>query len=76
MEDSKHRKELARIGVAQVEICDCGMIYLGVGPVTVKLSPEAFEQVVKGVNLAERALASPQAMAGTILPFGPRPVLS
>lgn len=56
MEHGNSLKPLARHGVAHIDLCDCGMVYFGVGPITVKLSREAFEQVLEGVRLAERAL--------------------
>ncbi len=64
MEHGKSLKPLARLGVAHIDLCDCGMIYFGVGPVTVKLSKEAFEQVARGVRAAEQALNEPQASVG------------
>lgn len=63
MDHGKSLKPLARNGVAHIDLCDCGMIYFGVGPVTVKLSREAFEQVARGVFDAERTLAQPAAPA-------------
>jgi len=77
MEHGKSLKPLARSGVAHIDLCDCGMIYFGVGPVTVKLSREAFEQVARGVFDAERSLAQPAAPVATpqadnIVLFPPR----
>ncbi len=80
MEHGKGLKPLARLGVAHIDLCDCGMVYLGVGPVTVKLSREAFDQLVQGVRVAERALNEPQALSAAPLPasnivrFAPRPI--
>jgi hypothetical protein len=73
MEHGKSLRNLARQGVVHVDLCDCGMIYFGIGPVTVKLSKEAFEQVVRGAAAAERALNHPPTSgAGNVLSFGPR----
>lgn len=79
MEHGKGLKPLARLGVAHIDLCDCGMVYFGVGPVTVKLSREAFEQVVQGVIAAERALTQPAAQLAplpgpNIVRFAPRPI--
>ncbi len=78
MEHGKTLKPLARQGVTHIDLCDCGMIYFGVGPVTVKLTKEAFEQVTQGVLAAQRTLAAPQGSApkagSNIVRFTPRPL--
>ena len=58
-----HQIELARMGVTQISHSRCGMIHLGIGPVTVKLSPEAFAQLAKGVMKAHQALCHPAVSA-------------
>jgi hypothetical protein len=80
MDHGKSLKPLARLGVAHIDLCDCGMVYFGVGPVTVKLSKEAFEQVFQGVVAAERALHAPAKLpddvVGNVVAFAPRPLPS
>ena len=78
MEHGKSLKPLARSGVTHIDLCDCGMVYFGIGPVTVKLSREAFEQVVRGVLAAERTLVQPESgpavpAKGNVVAFAPRP---
>jgi hypothetical protein len=82
MEHGKGLKPLARQGVAHIDLCDCGMIYFGVGPVTVKLSRDAFDQLARGVVAAERALTQPEsppalpASATNVVAFTPRPIVT
>lgn len=53
--EHQHRT-LAKQGVTQIEQCGCGMLSVGIGPVTVKLSPQAFAQLVDGIREADRKL--------------------
>lgn len=73
MEHETDRQILARRGVAHIDRCGCGMIQLGIGPVTVKLSLEAFVQVAEGVREAQCRLSVPsqQQNEGRVVPFAP-----
>ena len=68
---NEHYTELARHGCTHIDQCGCGMIYVGIGPATVKLSREAFAQLVRGVNLAEKAL-NRTSEPGQLLSIAPR----
>ncbi len=73
MESHHARRPLASNGISQVEACPCGMIYLAIGPVTVKLSPDALEQVTRSLNQARQALLAGKPPAA-VLPMGPRAI--
>ena len=58
-DDKGHYEEIARFGITLIKTCGCGMVHLGIGPVTVKLTREAFGQVAEGVQQARRLLEAP-----------------
>ncbi len=53
----EHFEEITRVGVTLIKTCGCGMVHLGIGPVTVKLTRDAFRQVADGVRQAESRIA-------------------
>ncbi len=56
MHTDEHFREIFRAGIARIQACDCGMVHLGIGPVTVKLTPEAFTQALQAMLQAERLM--------------------
>ncbi|WP_157268059.1 hypothetical protein [Azohydromonas aeria] len=58
-------RTLARAGVGKVLHCaDCGQVHLQLGPVTLRLTVEAFAEMAGLVQSAGRALRAPDAGIG------------
>lgn len=76
MHDESHFEPIYRHGVLEVRGCRCGMIHLGVGPVTLKLTRDAFDQVLVGMKEAGRRLAERGAPAVGKAAEPPAPYLS
>lgn len=68
MHSEDHFKEVYRLGIAQVRACDCGMLHLGIGPVTVKLTAEAFAQVLSAMQGAQAKLGEAAAKPAAAQP--------
>ncbi len=62
----EHFLPLAEDGFAQIRFCGCDMVHLGVGPVTVRLSTEAFSGLAARVAEAQRQL---ERLHGTKAPL-------
>jgi hypothetical protein len=41
-----HRTRLAESGVAAVDVCSCGMLQLHLGPMTLRMTPEALSELL------------------------------
>ena len=52
-----HRRTLAHRGVFQVDFCECGMIHVTCGAVTVRLMPQACEAFCATLAEAMQRLA-------------------
>ena len=56
MHEHHDLKEIHHQGVLRVRVCGCGVVHLGIGPVTVQVTAEAFDQVLAGLEEAKRVL--------------------
>ena len=67
-----HRETLAESPVGSVDLCSCGSVHLCVGPVSLRIDPQAFLELGRMVDVArERLHRGPRAVA---LGAGRRPV--
>ena len=57
------RQILGHSSVATVELCRCGMVYLGIGPFTVRIEPAAFLALANTVIDASTELRRLQRVA-------------
>jgi hypothetical protein len=58
-----NKRTLAQTPVAQVQQCqDCGCISIDVGPCTLRLAPEAFEDLVVALVGASASATLPRAL--------------
>ena len=68
--DSCHRHLLARTPVGAVELCHCGAVHLSIGGVTLRLVPQAIEQLAELVADAAAELPALEAALASRL-LGP-----
>jgi hypothetical protein len=53
------RRPLAQLPLGQVERCSCGVIYLTVGDITMRLNPPAWEELFALLRNARSQLTGP-----------------
>ncbi|GEM_PF-3582439 len=54
-----HRTRLATIAVASVERCDCKMMHVHIGALTIRMTPDAVAEIAKMLSLAIARYAAP-----------------
>jgi hypothetical protein len=52
------REPLANSNVGFVELCSCGSVHLGIGPLTIRIDPGTFEHVARMMRSAQERLHS------------------
>lgn len=48
--ESCERRRLAQGGTVKIEMCDCGVVHLIIGCMTLRFDPLAFRELAKTVN--------------------------
>lgn len=64
---------LAESSVASVDLCDCGVMHLNLGPLSLRLCPQALSELIATLGRAVAAHAARRARAE--LDTFPRPTL-